>query len=123
MDKLTEGQKPYLSVFWYIDGVFHGSDDDLKGNSVENYGDYLNIGEDHYNIWPSYMVLLNTDVDYDFYPRGRIVFNTKIRKFKVVADPCIIDSKDIRDALLENYNLPITTIFEKDEHYSCSNCR
>lgn len=104
-----------LAVFWYVDGKFVGKEDIFDGDSVCQYGDYIQVDLDHFNIWPAYSP--SKHIEYDYYPRGRVMFNAKIHKFVVVADPKIVNSRDIRDKLLDFYGLPNTTIFESDEHY------
>ena len=101
-------------MFWYIDGEFVGPEDTLKGDNVIDYGGILQLDFDHFDIWPKYG---NMSLEYDHYPRGRVMFDVKIHKFRVVADAKIIDNSNIREQLLEHYGLPNTTIFESDEHY------
>ena len=102
-----------LAVFWYIDGEFVGTEGTLKDGIL--YGDYLQLDDDHFEIWNRF----NSDknIEYDYYPRGRIMFNTKLHKFVVVCDRKIMNNYKIRKLLLNYYGLPITTIFESDEHY------
>ena len=102
-----------LAIFWYKDGQFIGPEDTLKGDTVVQYGDYLQVDLDHYTVWGLY----GDDKEYDYYPRGRILFNTKIHKFVVVCDPVICNDESIRSKLLDYYGLPYTTVFESDEHY------
>lgn len=104
-----------LSVFWYVNGEFIGPEDTLKGDSIVSYGDFLQVDKDHFTEWPTYG---DSSVEYDYYPRGRVMFNSKIHKFVVVADPKIIDNPAIREKLREFYGLPVTTIFESDDHYT-----
>ena len=106
-----------LAVFWYIDGQFVGAEGTLKDGIL--YGDYLQLDDDHFEIWDKF----NSDksIEYDYYPRGRIMFNTKIHKFVVVGDCKIVNSYKVKKMLLQYYGLPESTIFEYDEHYQ-SDC-
>ena len=107
-----------LAVFWYVDGQFLGHEDTLKGDSVEQFGDYLQLDLDHFAEWPIIRMLYNLPaVDYNYYPRGRILFNTKLHKFIVVGSKEIVDDPEVRSKLREYYGLPSTTIFQGDEHY------
>lgn len=104
-----------LAVFWYVNGEFIGPEDTLRGDSVVAYGDNLQIDKDHFLEWDKYGDPL---LEYDYYPRGRVLFNSKIHKFIVVADPKICNNASIREQLIDYYGLPISTIFETDEHYT-----
>jgi hypothetical protein len=109
----------FLAVFWYVNGDFIGQEDTLRGSSVQQFGDYSQIDADHFFIWDDYKNLNPSayDKDYDYFPRGRVIFDNRLHKFKVVADRKITDNPSIRSELLSHYGLPITTIFEFDEHY------
>ena len=106
-----------LSVFWYVNGEFVGPEDTIDGESVIQYGDYLQLDIDHEPIWLLYKPADVPYCGYTKYPRGRIFFNIAIHKFIVIADPKIVDNETIRNKLLEYYGLPNTTIFKTDEHY------
>lgn len=106
-----------LSVFWYIDGEFIGIDDTLNGNGVVTYGDNLQLDLDHFEIWDKISKEIGSDKEYDYYPRGRILFNTKRHKFLVIGDKKITEDPEVKSKLLEHYGLPSFTEFESDEHY------
>ena len=107
-----------LAVFWYINGEFYGYEDTLKGDSVEQFGDFLQIDLDHFTEWPILRNLYNLPkVEYDEYPRGRIMFDIKIHKFIVVGSKAIVEDSEVQRKVLDYYGLPNTTIFEWDEHY------
>jgi hypothetical protein len=109
-----------LAVFWYINGNFYGAENTLKGDSVDSFGDFLQLDVDHFQIWPKYRRLagLDRNVEYDEYPRGRIMFNSKIHKFVVIGTASLTMNPDLQDKILSYYGLPNTTIFETDEHYN-----
>lgn len=107
-----------LSVFWYDGKSFYGPEGTLKDSNVEDYGGILQLPYDHFIIWPEYRSLMtDKDVEYDYFPRGRVMYDAKIRKFKVIADPQIIGSESRRRKLKSFYGLPSTTIFDTDVHY------
>lgn len=107
-----------LAVFWYIDGQFFGIEDTLKGDSVAQYGDYLQVDVDHFAEWPFIRSVYNLpEVEYDYYPRGRVMFNSKIHKFVVVGSKEIVEDPKVQDEVKDYYGLPSTTIFQGDEHY------
>ena len=107
-----------LSVFWYDGKSFYGPEGTLTDPNVEDYGGILQLPYDHFIIWPEYRSLMtDKDVEYDYFPRGRVMYDAKIRKFKVIADPQIIGSESHRRKLKSFYGLPSTTIFDTDVHY------
>lgn len=106
-----------LAVFWYNGVEFFGSEDYIGGDSAIEYGDYIQLNDDHIELWDMYKVLLNDNHEYDYYPRGRILFKIPIHKFIVICDEKIANNDVIRNKLLDYYNLPKSTIFTTDEHY------
>lgn len=107
-----------LAVFWYIDGEFYGYEDTLRGDSVEQFGDYLQLDLDHFQEWPLIKNLYDLPgKEYDEYPRGRILFNTKLHKFTVIGSAAIVKDADVQQKVKDYYGLPSSTIFEWDEHY------
>jgi hypothetical protein len=116
--KATAADSPQLAVFWYADGKFIGQQDVLNGGSVSYYGDYAQVDVGHYDVWERYRPHTSfPDCEYEYFPRGRVLFNAKLRNYKVIADRKIIDNPDVRLHLREWCGLPITTVFEWDEHY------
>ena len=109
-----------LSLFWYIDGNFYGVDDYLKGDSVDQFGDFLQIDNDHFSIWPKirFQAALSRNTEYDEYPRARIMFNTKLHKFVVIGTASLTLDPEMQNKIIEHYGLPMSTIFETDEHYN-----
>lgn len=115
---ILEDEDSLLSVFWYTGKGFVGPEDTLDSPRVVLYGDYLQIDKDHFNVWNRYSRYTDTpNVEYDYYPRGRVLFNTALHKFVVVTDPKIAEDPRIREELLDWYHLPATTMFRTDEHY------
>ena len=106
-----------LAVFWYIDDKFVGPCDILDSEDVENYGGMLELPYDHSTIWDDYNPK-SGDIEYDEFPRGRVVYNAKIRKFIVITSNSLSEDSSFQNAVRREYSLPITTIFKNDEHYN-----
>lgn len=111
-----------VAVFWCIHGSFVGPEDTIFGNNVVQFGDYLQVNEDHFTVWPSVAKSLKINprkFDYDYFPRGRVMFNTALHKFVVIGDDKIVDNEDLLDALVRRYSLPSRKglIIKHDEHY------
>ncbi len=113
---LTRGEN-LLAVFWYIDGKFYGPCNALNADEVELYGDYLDLPYDHFQIWPDCSPFIY-DYEYDDFPRGRVMFDTRIHKFKVFTSEKLCNDKELKARVMREYGLPVTTIFIADEHYA-----
>lgn len=83
---------------------------------AEKYGDFLNYPKSHMDIWEEFYAS-KYHVDFDFYPRGRVVYNTEEECYYIYHDKCI---KDLTEILkyYENEKYKICTDF----HYQCKKC-
>ena len=106
-----------VAVFWYIDDDFVGIEDTLNGMFAERYGDYIRVNVTHEELWEDIKDEYG-GVPYDYFPRGRIIFNTKSHRFMVVCERSIADNPIIADRVLSHYGLPESTIFDIDRHYA-----
>lgn len=117
INKTQESFSPKLSCFWIINNELYG--DEIKLKDGEQSGDFIIDKSLHFYLWDSIKELNNNflNKDYEYYPRGRVRFNTKINQFEVFADRKIVNSKIAKDLILNELDLPITTIFKEEEHY------
>jgi hypothetical protein len=90
-------------------------------DQAEVYGDFKTGKSSHFDLWDAkYYKLFRKP--YDYFPRGRVVYNYRESKYIVYADKCIqaqgidviIDTFGIRD---ENI-----VIDKTDQHYVCKGC-
>lgn len=101
-----------VGLFFYVNGalIFEG----CKLKEAEKYGDFLIFSESHLEAWDK----LGYSVDFDYYPRGRVVYRVTDETFIIYHDRCI--SEEIKEFAGkyagEKY------VFELDEHYCCHNC-
>jgi hypothetical protein len=59
--------------------------------------------------------------DYDYYPRGRVVFFPATNIFRIYIDPCL--GQDDIQRLIELFELAAAQIeTATDEHYRCARC-
>jgi hypothetical protein len=59
--------------------------------------------------------------DYDFYPRGRVVFFLATNSFRLYIDPCL--AQDDITRLIELFELTDSQVeTAADEHYRCARC-
>lgn len=96
---------------------------------AEPYGDFLTHPQGHYEIWSTWqkprrspttdmsIVSAIRDHEYEYFPRGRIVYHTKDRLFIVYADRRLQQNPTIT-AIAEKFGLmPGSFIVRADEHY------
>ena len=124
MKRVIASSVPQVAVFWYIPELnkFIGDQDDWE-NAVY-FGDFGQVDSDHFDRWESYRKEYKLpDVEYDYYPRGRVMFNSRIHKYVVVCDACIASDPELRNELCSAYNLPSEkVVWDTDEHYTCFQC-
>jgi hypothetical protein len=116
---------PKIAVWWYIDGSIYGASEayDYVGDGVSEYRGNVQLDIDHIVLWD---ILIESKLDlqkyagepYENFPRGRVIFNTKLRKFYVITAPQIYRTPTFQQAIKQAYNLPVGTIFESDSHYN-----
>ncbi len=57
------------------------------------------------------------------FPRGRVMYNTKTRRFTLLADRCILRDKGVVGRVMSELHLPgENTDKGTDAHYRCSSC-
>ena len=110
-----------VGIFWIIDGDIAGYG--LESCAGGNYGDFKIYPGDHYGTWndicrESQELLLYA---YDYFPRGRIAYNTVKDLYLIYIDRCI-DTELSRRSLVERFKIPANHEFKYDVHYSCNGC-
>ena len=89
------------------------------------YNDRLSHNDLYYkHIAP--MLGLSQRSEWEQFPRGRVVAKTMkngTKKYYVFMDKCILYKSNIRDQIVNEYQLPFDNIVWKtDSHYKCANC-
>ncbi len=109
--------KNMICLYFYVNGKFlvHG----CSLEQAENYGDCLTYPESHFNIW-----IKNYEdkygVEFDWFPRGRVVYRKSTDTFEILYDKCI--SEQIGEFAKEYYDNDKNVIFNLDDHYVCHMC-
>lgn len=109
----TENIGPAL--FFYAKGklLFHS----CSVNDGEKYGDFVNYPYSHDDVWEK-LYKQKYGVDYDYYPRGRVVYRKTDNTYLIYYDKCMepfvkeVTGKYNREQFKTEY----------DEHYQCSKC-
>jgi hypothetical protein len=94
---------------------------------AELYGDMLTCSLGHYDVWSEWQVNGPPDPtlrsviasnEYEEWPRGRIVYDTKSSRFILYADRQILCRPELLDALRAEFQLPKRrTETKPDGHY------
>lgn len=111
-----------IGIFFVVDGVLIS--DLLQVEQGQHYADHIEHGE-HYGYWLNLMPATSAETAfkshaYDYYPRGRAVYDVKHRQVKLYVDHCI-DAPvlaTIRFSLALSGDIRIS----HDEHYQCHHC-
>jgi len=125
MKILNEMAKPSVSVWWYINDQFAGIEVDVDIGDITSVGGrFINAAVDHWDLWSDIQKEYNIPsyIEYDYYPRGRVIFDALIHKYKVIGDACCVNNVGFQDAIKFYYKLPSTTLFDTDDHYTCKDC-
>jgi hypothetical protein len=121
----NEARTPEVGIIYFINGELYI--DGTPVREAEHYGDFLIHSKDHYTYWEEELSSNNSPIrllakgkDYDYYPRGRVVYNTVEDRFSIYLDKCIIDNVK---QIISLMHLPkAKSEILKDRHYQCSRC-
>lgn len=112
-----------VGIFWRVDSIIVSDTVSLKqgesyGGAVQHGGHY----DFHESLEPAnpheYRLKAH---DYDYYPRGRVVFFTIKNCFALYADPCL-SVEDIQK-VTSLFGLEKQTVeIRGDDHYRCASC-
>ena len=86
---------------------------------------FVEHGE-HYNFWLNLIPSTKTEVafkshSYDYYPRGRVVFDIQSYKISLFTDRCL-DTTSINQ-IIKNFEISSEQVqVRNDEHYQCHSC-
>ena len=104
-----------VGLFFYVEGrfLFHS----CPFEQADHYADFIGHPQSHDEIWTkNYMK--EYGVDFDFYPRGRVVYRKSDDTYLIFCEKCIENkmSKVVKALGAERYELLL------DEHYKCHLC-
>lgn len=105
-----------VGAFYFIGNHIVSNNIDMRDG--DSYGDYVNYSS-HWDLWKSFLRVYPEYkyLDYDYFPRGRVVFDKKNWKYVLYIDDKI-KSKEYLDKIETHYNLSKGSYeFGNDEHY------
>ena len=116
-------KEPHIGIFWVVGGkpIIDGT----PLSQAEPYADHLTHPRGHVDVWPLFQRngIAPNDMEYEEVPRGRVMYDTKIRRFKLLADRCILKRKDLVRKIMAAMNLPSNNTDQRtDSHYRCTAC-
>lgn len=112
-----------VGIFFYVDGIFLTDKVNLENAHVNTL--FMEYGE-HYNFWlnlsPANEVEAKFKTNaYDYFARGRVVYDRSNNCFYLYADRCLKTSKLIE--LTELFDLDMRRVkMRLDQHYQCCEC-
>ena len=115
-------EKPHVGIFWLISGK--PLIDSTPLGEAERYGDFLTHPRGHAEVWKQYQRngIVSQEIEYEEPPRGRVMYNTKARRFRFLADSCILRDKNMVRRIMSELKLPRNTETDRDSHYRCPAC-
>jgi hypothetical protein len=123
----TAGKKepsgePRVGIFWVLDGKLLIDSTPLSG--AEPYGDFKVHPGDHCSVWPRFQQTgaVPAEMEYEEAPRGRVMYNTKLGQYTLLADRCILRRTELVSRIKSELRLPANTTVGTDSHYRCFSC-
>jgi hypothetical protein len=119
--------EPHVGIFWLLNGKL--LIDSVPLGEAEPYGDHLTHPRSHVDVWEQLRLggKVPGESEYEEFPRGRVMYNTKTQRFTLLADRCILRDKDVVKKIMSELNLPNKntdngTDRGTDSHYRCFAC-
>jgi hypothetical protein len=110
----------FVGIFFYIndDMVYESTSLD----EAEKYGDFKVHKKGHFEMWEERLER-KLRKPYDYYPRGRVVYNQSNNTFRIFLDKCL-KAPEIIEKIIQIFNLKTENIEidDSDPHYVCSKC-
>ena len=83
--------------------------------------DFIDYPYSHFDMWDKLSRNRFLSADFATFPRGRLLYCVKEKRYYLYLDPCI--TKQQTDLLLSFYGLREDGVFiTRDEHYRCDKC-
>ena len=115
-------EESQLGIFYCVDHTIYY--DSINLPEAEIYGDFKIYSGNHLYYWDKLSKEIPKLAIFDeyYFPRGRVMYNTKENIFQVLVDPCVIND-DFLLSIIQSLVLdPRHTIILEDDHYVCNKC-
>jgi hypothetical protein len=123
MKRRAPRREPHVGIFWFVRGKLV-IDSTPLGES-EPYGEHLTHPRSHIDVWGQWRLggKVPGESEYEKFPRGRVMYNTKTERFTLLVDRCILRDKGVVSRIMSELHLPSeNTDKGTDAHYRCSAC-
>ena len=119
---LKPSTEPRVGIFWLVGEKLLLDTTPLS--RAEEYGEFKVHPGDHVSVWEKLRSAnaVPQEMEYEEPPRGRVMFNSKLATFTLLADRCILRRKAIVAKIRKQLHLPKNTRESTDSHYRCSSC-
>ena len=110
--------KPKIGIFWLLENgrlIVDAAPYDRPDKVSGNYAGY----SDHYHFWET-KIRPDLDREYTDNPRGRVVYNLKTGKAKIMAGKKLLADKKLIAKIVKAFDLK-DYILRSDEHYEQGN--
>ncbi len=120
---------PYIGIIYCINGEI--LIDSTPLNKAEKTVDFIDHPRSHHEFWEALQEASISEAiiheltrrDYDYYPRGRVLYSINNDMFIIYLDKCIINRKDLVEEIVKRMNLPEGKYkVMPDFHYQCAIC-
>jgi hypothetical protein len=124
--KVTKVAEPHVGILWLVDGKL--LIDSTALGKAEVYGEFKIHSGNHISVWEKFQQngTAPSEMEYEEAPRGRVMYNTRTRRFTFLADKCILRDKSVVRKIMSEINLPVNTQADTqtdtDSHYRCFRC-
>ena len=111
---------PMVGIFWLFNHRL--VIDSTPLSEAEPYGECLTHGRGHLRIWTMLQKSgqVPLDLDYEWLPRGRVLFDRRRDRFVLLADRCILNRGALVKQIMASMHLPPDkTDVDTDAHYRC----
>lgn len=114
--------EPQVGIFWLVGKSLLLDTTPLS--RAEKYGDFKIHSGNHISVWEKFREAKNVpaEMEYEEAPRGRVTFDVKNHRFRLLADRCILRRKEIVAKIKTQMHLPKNTSESTDSHYRCFSC-
>lgn len=111
-------EKYKVGIYWYIDNCFFPIMQNSGESEISSITGKIDSDFSHRTCWD---VLFQTsgNVDYATFPRGRVMYDLKEKRYVFYSDVCIPNNV-LSDYAKENNMIPF--IIARDDHYRCERC-
>jgi len=115
--------EPHVGIFFMIDHNIYQKSDKIGNIKANSFG-FKDLQTSHYEYWNivRFFAREYRNHDFDYYPRGRVVYNALDDNFFIWLDQCI-DDYEYHKFIRESFHLKgKKVVFGNDEHYQCAHC-